>query len=88
MMVQKVYILIRNYHTKHNMTQIQTRETCTICNGEGTLETTKINACTNCKGDGYIYSDWQDCEISRLPVVGTDGKTLRYMNTVIFREEI
>ena len=41
------------------MTQIQTREKCPICNGEGTLETTKINACTNCKGDGYVY-EWVD----------------------------
>ena len=69
-------------------TQIQTRKSCSKCNGEGTTDETKINACTECFGEGYIYSKWQDCEISRLPVVDTDGKTLRYLNTVVFREEI
>ena len=44
--------------------------------------------CIWCHGEGYTYSKWFDCEVERLPVADTDGKTLRYLNTVVFREEI
>ena len=70
------------------MKQIQLRELCPVCNGEGTTDTTKITACTHCLGKGYTYSKWFDCEVERLPVVDTDGTTLRYRNTVSFSEEI
>jgi len=83
-------------------TQIQTRKVCENCEedlknfiptprsdtigyGDFTLYM-PFFGCGKCQG-GYIYSKWYDCELARLPVV-QDGKTLRYLNTVVFREEI
>lgn len=43
------------------MKQIQTREKCPACNGEGTTDPTKINACLKCLGSGYIY-EWVNIE--------------------------